>query len=43
MKNTGVLVANDLKRERLKSTNANLHRLGVTNVVVTNYDGRKMT
>ena len=43
MKNTGVLVANDLKRERLKSTNANLHRLGISNVVVTNYDGRKMT
>ena len=43
MKNTGVLVANDLKKERLKSLNANLHRLGVTNCVVTNYDGRKMT
>lgn len=43
MKNTGVLVANDLKKERLKSLNANLHRLGVSNVVVTNYDGRKMT
>lgn len=43
MKNTGVLVANDLKKERLKSLNANLHRLGVTNCVITNYDGRKMT
>lgn len=42
MKNTGVLVANDLKKERLKSTNANLHRLGISNVVVTNYDGRKL-
>jgi ribosomal RNA methyltransferase Nop2 len=42
MKNTGVLVANDLKKERLKSTNANMHRLGVTNVVLTNYDGRKL-
>jgi len=42
MKNTGVLVANDLKRERLKSTNANLHRLGVTNCVISNYDGRKL-
>lgn len=42
MKNTGVLVANDLKKERLKSLNANLHRLGVSNVVVTNYDGRKL-
>jgi len=42
MKNTGVLVANDLKKERLKSTNANMHRLGVQNIVITNYDGRKM-
>ena len=42
MKNTGVLVANDLKRERLKSLNANMHRLGVSNIVVTNYDGRKL-
>lgn len=42
MKNTGVLVANDLKKERLKSTKANLHRLGVQNVVISNYDGRKL-
>ena len=42
MKNTGVLVANDLKKERLKSLNANMHRLGVSNVVVANYDGRKL-
>ena len=42
MKNTGLLVANDLKKERLKSLNANLHRLGVTNTVVVNYDGRKI-
>jgi len=42
MKNSGVLMANDLKKERLKSLNANLHRLGVSNTVVVNYDGRKM-
>jgi len=42
MKNTGVLVANDLKKERLKSLNANMHRLGVTNVVVSCHDGRKL-
>jgi ribosomal RNA methyltransferase Nop2 len=42
MKNTGVVVANDLKKERLKSLNANMHRLGVSNVVVANYDGRKL-
>ena len=42
MKNTGVLVANDSKKERLKSLNANMHRLGVTNVVVSCNDGRKL-
>ena len=42
MKNTGILVANDLKKDRLKSLNANLHRLGVNNSVVVNYDGRKL-
>lgn len=42
MKNTGVIVANDLKKERLKSLYANLHRLGVSNTVVVNYDGRKL-
>ena len=41
MKNTGILVANDLKKERLKSLNANLHRLGITNAVVVCQDGRK--
>ena len=29
MKNQGVLIANDLKRDRHKATTANLHRLGV--------------
>lgn len=42
MKNTGVLVANDVKKERLKSLNANLHRLGVSNTVVVCNDGRKI-
>lgn len=42
MKNTGVLVANDVKKERLKSLNANLHRLGVSNTVVVCNDGRKL-
>lgn len=43
MKNTGVLVANDLKKERLKSLYFNLHRLGVKNCIVTNYDGKKLS
>lgn len=42
MKNTGILVANDLKKDRLKSLAANLYRLGATNTVITNYDGRKI-
>ena len=42
MKNTGILVANDLKKDRLKSLNANCHRLGITNAVVVCNDGRKM-
>jgi len=42
MKNTGVLIANDLKKERLKSLYYNTHRLGCKNVIITNYDGRKI-
>ena len=41
MKNTGCLFANDANKDRCKSLVANLHRLGVTNAVVCNYDGRK--
>jgi ribosomal RNA methyltransferase Nop2 len=41
MKNTGVLFANDQKLRRIKALNANLHRLGVSNSVITNYDGRQ--
>jgi ribosomal RNA methyltransferase Nop2 len=42
MKNTGMLVANDLKKERLKSLYYNIHRLGISNCIVTNYDGREL-
>ena len=41
MKNTGTIIANDLKRDRLKSTVANLHRLGVQNAVVCQYNGKE--
>ncbi|XP_060679153.1 probable 28S rRNA (cytosine(4447)-C(5))-methyltransferase [Hemiscyllium ocellatum] len=41
MKNTGAIVANDSNRERLRSVVGNLHRLGITNTVVCNYDGRE--
>ncbi|KAM8924726.1 28S rRNA (cytosine(4447)-C(5))-methyltransferase [Pelodytes ibericus] len=42
MKNTGVVVANDANADRLKSVVGNLHRLGVTNCVISNYDGRQI-
>ncbi|KAL0249355.1 hypothetical protein GEMRC1_004587 [Eukaryota sp. GEM-RC1] len=42
MKNTGFVVANDVSVDRTKGLIANIHRLGVTNTVVVNYDGRKL-
>eukprot|EP00178_Gracilaria_changii_P022247 TRINITY_DN659_c0_g1_i1.p3 TRINITY_DN659_c0_g1~~TRINITY_DN659_c0_g1_i1.p3 ORF type:complete len:799 (+),score=105.11 TRINITY_DN659_c0_g1_i1:123-2519(+) len=42
MNNTGVLVANDLRRDRIKSLVSNVHRLGLRNTVVCNYDGLKI-
>lgn len=42
MRNTGIIIANDLKAERQKATVANMHRLGVRNVVTSCYDGRKL-
>lgn len=41
MKNTGVLFANDAQPDRCKAVIANLHRLGVSNAVVSAIDGRK--
>lgn len=40
LKNTGLVVANDAKRERTKALVANIHRLGISNTLVCNYDGR---
>jgi ribosomal RNA methyltransferase Nop2 len=42
MKNTGVLVANDINKERTKALVANVHRLGVLNTVICYYDGRQL-
>lgn len=40
MKNSGTVIANDLKAQRQKATIANLHRLGVKNAIVCIHDGR---
>ena len=42
MKNTGTLIANDFNKSRLPPLVGNCARLGVRNVVVANYDGRKL-
>mmetsp|Transcript_5422 Transcript_5422/g.13350 ORF Transcript_5422/g.13350 Transcript_5422/m.13350 type:complete len:641 (-) Transcript_5422:132-2054(-) len=42
MKNTGTLFANDLRKERCKALVANVHRMGLTNVIVTCMDGKKL-
>jgi ribosomal RNA methyltransferase Nop2 len=42
MRNTGVVFANDLKADRQKATVANMHRLGVKNVIACKQDGRKL-
>jgi ribosomal RNA methyltransferase Nop2 len=41
MKNTGIIFANDANRERCRGLVANIHRLGATNTVVSNYDARE--
>eukprot|EP00752_Nemacystus_decipiens_P002246 g2129.t1 len=42
MRNTGVVIANDLRPQRQRATVANLHRLGVRNALVCCHDGRKI-
>lgn len=40
MKNTGVIFANDISKERCRAVSANCHRLGVINTVICHTDGR---
>ncbi|XP_060578088.1 uncharacterized protein LOC132735181 [Ruditapes philippinarum] len=40
MRNTGMLFANDASKDRTKSIIGNIHRMGITNTVVSDYDGR---
>ncbi|KAA8525340.1 hypothetical protein F0562_007242 [Nyssa sinensis] len=42
MKSSGVIFANEMKGPRVKSLTANLHRMGVTNTIVCNYDEREL-
>lgn len=42
MKNTGVLVGNDVHKLRIPALVGNIHRMGVRNAVITHFDGRKM-
>ncbi|KAK4875958.1 hypothetical protein RN001_012380 [Aquatica leii] len=41
MKNTGVLVANDVNKDRIKAVVGNFHRMGVINATICTVDGRK--
>ncbi|KAF4126433.1 25S rRNA (cytosine2870-C5)-methyltransferase [Geosmithia morbida] len=41
MKNTGFILANDPNKARSKGLIGNIHRLGATNVIVSNYDARE--
>lgn len=42
MRNTGTIFANEINKQRLKSIQANLQRMGVSNTVVCSYDGREL-
>merc|ERR1711973_571416 len=42
MNNTGMILANDANKDRCKAVVGNVHRLGITNTVICNYDGRKL-
>ncbi|RMZ86321.1 hypothetical protein DV736_g6455, partial [Chaetothyriales sp. CBS 134916] len=41
MRNTGAVFANDANRKRAKGLIGNIHRLGVKNAIICNYDAQK--
>ncbi|XP_042222992.1 probable 28S rRNA (cytosine-C(5))-methyltransferase [Homarus americanus] len=40
MRNTGMVVCNDINRDRVKALVGNFHRMGITNSVIISHDGR---
>lgn len=40
MKNTGFIFVNDVNKDRLKAVIGNIHRLGIANTAISNYDAR---
>lgn len=42
MRNTGLIIANDVDITRLKALSHNLDRMGVVNTIITNVDGYKL-
>lgn len=42
MKNTGVLIANDVNKNRAKAVIGNFHRMGIANSVISTCDGRHL-
>ena len=42
MGNSGTVIANEINKRRLKSLAGNMQRMGVTNTVISNLDGRKL-
>ncbi|KAF5278262.1 hypothetical protein FQA39_LY18374 [Lamprigera yunnana] len=43
MKNTGVLIANDVNKNRIKAVVGNFHRMGIINSTICTMDGRKFS
>lgn len=40
MKNSGFIFVNDVNKDRLKAVIGNIHRLGIANTAISNYDAR---